>query len=230
MKIMQNKILKALSLVLMFVMMGTITLFSNGDVLARTINISKSDYSYGKYVVRARGTGYADAYDEDLVMFYYLPVYAEIEEDEENNTYYVNLEYTADDGTPESEGEVARIVLNVYDSDGNLVTELSPITVYPPTTRVEIPIADTNLPSGEYTVEVIAYNADGVQLYEPYILKFYYETIPVPDTGAMFGSLNISKTDYLATGLLIFLLAAVLGMVFVMKNKGNKAKLGRKRR
>lgn len=230
MRTMQNRIIKALSLILVFVVAGIMTFFSNNDVSAKTIDISKSDYGYGKYVVRAKGTGYADAYDEDLVMFYYLPVYAEIEEDEDNNTYYVDLEYTADDGTPESEGEVVKIVLNVYDGDGNLVTELSPITVYPPTTRVEIPIADTDLPSGEYTVEVIAYNADGEQLYEPYILKFYYEAIAVPDTGALFGNLNISKTDYLITGLLIFLSAAGLGIAFVMKNRNSKARLGRRRR
>ena len=193
-------------------------------------SIRSTDYGYGKYVIKVKGAGDADAYDEDLVMFYYLPIYAEIVEDEENNTYYVDLDYTADDGTPESEGEVARIVLNVYDSDGNLVAELSPITVYPPTTRVEIPIADTDLPSGEYTVEVIAYNADGEQLYEPYILKFYYEVVAVPDTGALFGNLNISKTDYLITGLLIFLSAAGLGIAFVMKNRNSRARLGRKHR
>lgn len=222
MKITKDKVVKALSLILMFVMAGVAALFSNGEVIAKTIDINASDYGYGKYVVRVRGEGYGDAYDEDLVMFYYLPVYAEIVEDEENDKYYVDLEYTADDGTPESEGEVTKIVLNVYDSDGNLVTELSPITVYPPTTRVEIPMAGKGLPSGEYTIKVSAYNTAGEELYEPYVLKFYYEDIAVPDTGALFGSLNISKTDYLITGLLIFLSAAGLGIVFVMKNKDSR--------
>ena len=87
------------------------------------------------------------------------------------------------------------------------------------------------MPTGNYTVEITAYNAEGELLYgKPYYTSVYYEAIPVPDTGGMFVGLNISKTDYLITGLIIFSVTAVLGFVFVAKGRGNKNRLTARRK
>ena len=116
-------------------------------------SIRSTDYGYGKYVIKVKGAGDADAYDEDLVMFYYLPIYAEIVEDEENNTYYVDLDYTADDGTPESEGEVARIVLNVYDSDGIVTHNCIPTNYESRNTNSGYRFAFRRIYSGSYCLQ-----------------------------------------------------------------------------
>lgn len=186
-----------------------------------TIDFGDLGYSYGEYVLTVRGIGWNDVADEDIIAFSYYPVYAEATEDEDTGNYIVDLEYDADDGT-EDGGEVASIVINVYDENGNLVDEMSPITVTPPTTSIELPFADLGLPSGTYTVVVSAYDANGEKLYKDYVFTIEYETIEVPntaDTGRFLQNLNISKADYLITGLMIFFLVAVAGVVFISRSE-----------
>ena len=190
-----------------------------------TVDLGEADYGYGEYLLVVKGVGYDGVYDEDTIAFSYYPVYAEATEDEDTGNYIVDLDYDADDGT-EDGGEVASIVINVYDENGNLVDELSPITVTPPTTSIELPFADLGLPSGTYTVVVAAYDANGEKLYKDYVFTIKYEAIEVPntaDTGRFLQNLNISKADYLITGLMIFFLVAVAGVVFITRSEKKKA-------
>ena len=127
------------------------------------------------------------------------------------------------------EEKVDTIVINVYDEDGNLVEGLSPIVVEAPNKSVVIPFDDPNLdlPSGNYTLVVQAYNADGVELYRENSLVVYYEKIEIPDTavpdteapdtGGFFRNFNISRTDYLLTGLTIFTIVGISGAVFISR-------------
>jgi hypothetical protein len=46
----------------------------------------------------------------------------------------------------------------------------------------------------------------------------------VPNTGGFFESLNVSKADYLATGLIIFFTVGLSGIVFIAKNKRTSRK------
>lgn len=225
MKIIKTKILNIISLVLVMLAMCSVVLSINGNALAKEIDVRTSDYGYGEYVIHVKGIGYNGVYDEDSVTFYYLPVYAEITEDEDTGKYYVDLDYEADDGTEQSDGEVAKIIINVYDENGNLVEGLSPITVTPPTTKVELPMAAYNLPTGTYTIKVAAYDADNNELYKPYVFQFYYETVEVPNTGSVFKNLNISKEDYLVTGLLIFFIFGIVGFGIIARgNRKNNRK------
>lgn len=190
-----------------------------------TLDLLAEDYGYGYYVVEVEGIGYNGVIDTDLIDFTFYPVTGEIDESEDDGLTYLDLNYDT------SNEEIDTIKINIYDENGNLVSEISPITVEAPGERVELPFSENNLPTGNYRIEITAYNDAGELLYgKPYTLYYYYEAIPVPDTGALFENLNISKTDYLITGLLIFLSAAGLGIVFVAKNKNSKARLGRKRR
>ena len=226
----RNKIIGLLSLVLVV----AATLTCGASVSAKDIDIDVNNYGYGKYVVTAHGVGYAGAYDEDMVVFWYLPVYAEVTEDENTGNYKVDLDYNADDGSGggggTSTGDVASIEVNVYDSNGNLVKELSPIKVTPPTKSIELPFGDYGLPSGTYTIKISAYDKNGNELYEPYVITIEYKAIPVPDTGMFFQNLNISRTDFLVTGLIIFGIVGVGGAIFISKRNKSKRTLGRKRR
>lgn len=192
----------------------------------------EEQFGYGKYVISAKGIGFIEGedgqhiYDEDLVEFWFYPVVGEAAEDNNDGLVYLDLTYDKENEN------IKTIGINVYDEGGNLVKVISPITVKAPGDRVELPFSENDLASGNYKIEITAYDAEGNALYKPYVTYFYYETLPAPDTGAVFGNLNISKTDYLVTGLLIFLSAAVLGIIFITKDRGSKkrATVGRRRR
>lgn len=220
------RIIKILSLAL--VMMAT--LLPTAGTWARDIDIPTTDYGYGEYVVKVRGVGYNGVYDEDLVRFYYYPVVGDITEDKDTGDYTVNLEYDADDGTDTHTGEVASVVINILDMNGNPVGP-SPITVLAPNKTVSFNLDEYGLESGTYTVEATAYNRNGELLYKPIkIGEIDYEAIPVPDTGGFFQGLNISKLDYMLTGLIIFSLVGIGGVVFIAKrNNKNRRALGRRK-
>ena len=134
---------------------------------------------------------------------------------------------------PDSQ-DIDKIVLNVYDENGNLVEGLSPVEVTPPTTNVPLDFGKYGLPDGNYTISVTAYDANGNALYEPYTVLVKYSSsaaapVPVPDTGSLLRTNNISNTDYLITGIVIFGLVAIAGVMYAMKNgKKNNTKSRRR--
>lgn len=176
---------------------------------------------YGEYVLTASGSSIEGATAEDIVNFKYLPVDASITE--EDGVIDVDLDYDADDGT--GDGEVAKIVITIKDEDGNVIKT---VEVTPPTKNVQINLADEGILPGKYVAEIAAYNSNGEQLYKTLKLYFEYKGIPVPDTGGMMGNLNISKTDYVITGLIIFSVVGISGAVFIARHD-KKTGNGRRR-
>lgn len=187
------------------------------------LDLLAEDYGYGEYRVEIAGIGFNDVKDFETVEFALYPVMGEANEADDGKVY-LDLQYDTENEN------INTIGINIYDENGNLVNVLSPITVNTPDMRVELPFAENNLPTGNCRIEITAYNAEGEALYKPYITYYYYEMIPVPNTGALFSNLNISRTDYLVTGLIIFFLAAILGIVFIVKGRSNKSRLNKKRR
>ncbi len=201
------------------------------------------DYGYGKYTITARATGTSDGvYDEDIITFEYIPVTGEVGQNPETGNTYVDLDYEPDNGGDEDNGKPARIEINVYDKDGNKVNP-EPIYVDAPTDRVRLPLEEWGIPDGDYDVEITAYGRDGDELYKKYLTGFTYDdsiVIPdtdgdeeseeaaVPDTGGLLGNLNISKADYLITGLIVFAITGIGGVLFITK-KDKKAKATRRR-
>lgn len=134
-------------------------------------------------------------------------------------------------------------ILNVYDDEGNLIPELSniPVTIGEYTTV--LPFADNNMEKGFYRVEIVTYDKDDNELGRD-IDRFYYnlskvtpgpepgpepepqpkpddDDVPeVPDTG-LFTNLNISRADYVTTGLLVFFASAVFALIYIAK-KGSR--------
>lgn len=187
-----------------------------------SLDLLAEDYGYGEYRVEIVGIGFNDIKDFETIEFAFYPVVGEANEAEDGKVY-LDLQYDTENEN------INTIGINIYDENGNLVNTLSPITVNSPDMRVELPFAENNLPTGNYRIEITAYNAEGEALYKPYITYYYYEMIPVPNTGTLFSNLNISRADYLVTGLIIFFVAAILGIVFVTKGKNSKSRLNRKR-
>lgn len=201
---------------------------------------------YGAYTLVVEGTDSDGATDLDTVNFYYYPVTGEVAKDGDN--YYLDVNYDPNDPGTGSGGEVTTITATIYYPDG--VTPLPfanpiEIPVNPDgKTRVELPFAEYGLDDGDYVVEITAYGEDGSQLNkEPYGLTVQYKAsggedtpgtiVPdtgAPDTGGLFQNANISSTDYLITGLIIFGLVAVAGVVFISRSNKKQSKAGARRR
>lgn len=188
------------------------------------LDLFADDYGYGEYKVHIEGIGFDGVKDLEDITFSLYPVTGEVSEDESDGLVYLDLHYDTENE------DIVTIGINIYDENGNLVGVISPITVDSPDTRVELPFSENDLATGNYRIEITAYDSDGVAPYKPYVTYYYYEVIPVPDTGGLPKNLNVSRADYLITGTLIFLSAAVLGIVFVSKGKNNKKRAAIKRR
>lgn len=182
-----------------------------------TITINLNDYGYGTYTITAEGEDAAGTTDEDVTTFNYVPTKADVDDSDEDGDVYVDLDYEV--------GVVCSADVNIF-LGGNKVTPPSPIHVEAPTTRVQIPVDD--LETGDYTVITTAYDCpapgeDPEPLPFPYTDSFHHdkEDIPVPDTGGLFMGLNISKTDYLLTAIIVFFAFAILALFIVLKGKKN---------
>ncbi len=193
-----------------------------------TLDFSNPAYGYGDYVLTVTGEGSDGVKDIDIKEFSYEAFSATLDEDEETGKTYVDLEYKPDDGTEAGKGNVAKTVINVYDPDGNIVSELSPITVLAPEKRVEIPFDKYDLKAGTYRIAITAYDRDGKILFNRELKKIVDKEIPVPDagtpdTGGLFKNISISQSDFLITGVIIFFMVGIAGVIVVGKrNKSSK--------
>lgn len=177
-----------------------------------------ADSGYGKYTITMRGEGLDNVGDEDTIVFYYLPVTITTTYDKENDKLKVDLDYDTSDNS-----DVKYVEIKVYDKDGTTV--IKEITVAAPVTSTEIDLSDLGLETGNYKVTATAYGENGVALYDAFETWFYYEAMSVPETantGGLFNNTNISSTDYLITGMVIFGLVAIAGTAYIMRSNKNK--------
>lgn len=183
-------------------------------------------FGRGDYVVHVKGNGYgAENISEDVIEFTYTTHTGGAWQDPETGKVVV------DPGVEPDDRRVDHVEANVYDEDGNLVDELSPTEFKEPFDPQELDFSKHDLPSGWYTVEIIQYDQYGDQVGQPRYFTFWYERpIAVPNTGDFFAGLNISRTDYLLTGLIVFGLAAGLGLFFVVRGRKEKAKAMRSKK
>ena len=144
------------------------------------------------------------------------------EEGEGGDKYYLDVDYDASGEIPGG-ADVDRIGVRVFNENGEEVT--APLTIVAPDTRIELPFAEWG--DGKYRIELTAYDANGNVIYKSpaYVLEYTYSSgdkpLPVPgtgDTGGVMGNLNISKTDYIITGLIIFGIIGISAAVFISKH------------
>ena len=184
----------------------------NPDGNTETLALDLSNYGYGRYEVKLEGSGqYGSA--QDIIKFSYVSVTATVEEDEDTGKIYTILDYD------ENSADVDHFVINVYDENGNLVDALSPIIVNKPNKKIEMPFAEKNVPAGKYTVSISAIDPNGNLLYDAWDVVFVYDPMLVPNTGGLFAGLNISKVDYLVTGLIAFGMVGIFGIWFILKDR-----------
>ena len=186
------------------------------------IPIDLSGYGYGDMTIKVAGEGiYGDPYEDAIAISYY-PVTTTIEQDPDTEDVYANLDYDLDNP------EIDTLVLNIYD-EKDPEKLLWTITVPRGTTKVELPFAEEGYAAGKYIITTTAYNANGEDLYVPYVVGLDYtrKNVPtdVPNTGTLTaGALNVSKSDFLVTSLIVLLIASFGGIYFVSRRKNSSKK------
>lgn len=116
----------------------------------------------------------------------------------------------------------------IYDKDGNKLFEAA--GVYE-NGKLNFPM--DGLAYGIYKAEVRFKNSNQKQIGNTLIYTIDYTSgtpIIVPDTGSFFQGLNISREDYLITGIVVFAIIGVVGFGIVKKTHGTKRIGGRNRR
>ena len=173
------------------------------------LDLSGPDYGYGDYVVRIIGEKTGALPNEDSFSFSYYPFDATAKEDPDTGDANIELDYK--DNTT-----IEYFTIVVRDEDGNIVDEIPEIRVDVPGKTGVVPFSESGVPGGNYTIEIIAHDSKGNTLTRT--VSFTYTPTKVPDTGGLLSMLNISKADYLATGLIVFFLIGVGGAVYIVKS------------
>lgn len=115
-------------------------------------------------------------------------------------------------------------IVYVYDENNNLL-----FTINGGYANGKITISMEGLPYGNYTGMIMYRNKNGklVGDSDPISIKYYGKAIVVPDTGSFFQGLNITREDYLITGLIVFVTIGVVAFGIVKKNRGQTNKKDR---
>lgn len=182
-------------------------------------------FGYGKYTLRLDAIGDDDApLPGDTIEFEYVAIEADSSSESETGNPYIDLDFDQDQESLTDDLKIDKVVITVYDKNGNPVDGMPPIVVQPPVNKVEIPFDQYGIPEGEYTLVIQPFNLAGEALFDTVTLNINYtgeEDIVVPstaDTGGLFKNLNISRADYLITGIGIFLVVGIGGILFIRKH------------
>ena len=172
-----------------------------------SFNIPAHGLSYGKYVLSlyAKGAEGTEVF-YDSVSVEYIPVIAEAEQNEDDGLVDLDLSDFTD--------EVEKVDIYV---DGELIATVDKKD-FDETVKLDF----GERTSGEYKIEVIAKDADNKTLYKAYEINVHYEGLEAPNTGFFFQGLNISKEDYLITGLIIFFVFGVVAFGIVARGSKRK--------
>lgn len=208
-----------------------------GDTVNQVINTYSPTDEYGTHTFQINTETFSDsdrdykltvrAYNayggmrEDVVTFKYRAVAAEIKGNAENGD--PNLEVSINE-------DVEKISVLAYDKAGNplfvdengkeapIVLDRSAIDPTTGKILVQLPFEKYGAQPGEYTVTVSAYNADDEIISMVTVpVKYAPATPETPNTGSLFGDLNITRVDYILTGLIAFSLVAGFALYLVCR-------------
>ena len=198
----------------------------NGDLVSgtTTFNLDLDNYGgFGTYKFTSVITSSDGRTGEDSVKFQYVSMDTpddDAKEDEEGN---VDIEVCYAAGTK-------ILTMEIYDKSGKLVATLTDYIVKNPETggceTIRIKVDDLDLDSGDYDIVIKSYdNYDKTGEPTGTITIHLGYTKPespnVPDTGALLSSLNISRSDFLITGLIGFTAISLIAL-FVIKRANKK--------
>ena len=115
------------------------------------------------------------------------------------------------------------------DSNGNFIGDKFTVNTSTPdaggTMDLMIDFGSLNLASGDYTIYIQGFDgfdASG-DLIDTASVKFRYDapSPKVPDTGSLLSALNISRVDYLITGLIGFVAISIVALIAIRRSKRN---------
>lgn len=192
---------------------------------------------FGKVSIKVTVDGKAET--ADTVEFNYVPVV--VEKTQTNSRGYTGFRIA-------HAGGVAKVKVVLKDKAGHKVGDKE-IEITDPTAMtnggtIELNSEDINnkLDNGDYTLEVVALNGAGDDLEKPELANFKFtgkdepakpedkpatpgknggkKTPAVPNTGgSVFAGMNLSSSDFLASGIAVFAFLSLLAVVFLKKGK-----------
>ncbi len=189
-----------------------------------TLDLSRYG-GYGTYVLTTSATGYNGTNpQDDVVSFTYSAAVTTVESTPaENGEPIINVEVN---------NEVEKIYVQAYDKKGNPIfvdkdgnetpvalkrSDLDPETGK---FRVQLPFEKYGAQPGEYTVIVEAQDdANTVIAMNTVVVKYAPGSPDVPNTGMLNGNeFNITRVDFLLTGLIAFAVVAGFAIALVFRN------------
>lgn len=203
------------------------TFVPTADRGMHSFKLDASKYGYGTISIHSKATGSGGTERTDVVTFNYQPILASFQEKPAENGDPI-LDITANDAVDE-------MLVYVYDKAGKALfvdekgkdvpVKITRDMIDPATGRVlqVLPFAEYHAKNGTYNAVVMVQNADGELIYMatvPTEYKLIDPNVPeVPDSGivGILSALNITRLDYLLTGLLVFGLAAVFALLLVRR-------------
>lgn len=192
---------------------------------------------FGKVSIKVTVDGKAET--ADTVEFNYVPVV--VEKTQTNSRGYTGFRIA-------HAGGVAKVKVVLKDKNGHKVGDKE-IEITDPVAMtnggtIELNSEDINnkLDKGDYTLEVVALNGAGDDLEKPEVASFKFtgkdepakpedkpatpgknggkKTPAVPNTGgSVFAGMNLSSSDFLASGIAVFAFLSLLAVVFLKKGK-----------
>lgn len=192
---------------------------------------------FGKVSIKVTVDGKAET--ADTVEFNYVPVV--VEKTQTNPRGYTGFRIA-------HAGGVAKVKVTLKDKSGHKVGDKE-IEITDPVAMtnggtIELNSEEINnkLDKGDYTLEVVALNGAGDDLEKPEVASFKFtgkdepakpedkpatpgknggkKTPAVPNTGgSVFAGMNLSSSDFLASGIAVFAFLSLLAVVFLKKGK-----------
>lgn len=176
---------------------------------------------YGEYTLSIKAYGTVAGRDfTDSITIYRLST---------NITYVDSDEQSNPNFTIGYEDQIKRVEVQIFDAEGKKVGD--PVLL----DTIE---GDNSMPftfkmpagsaSGQYRAQVRGFNAEGIEISDPSFTYFEYNSPrknnpKVPDTGDNTGGFGLSQTDFLITGLLVFVVVAI-SAVFLLNRKQKQEK------
>lgn len=172
-----------------------------------SLDLTRFDSLDNNYKLIIRAIDGRGAVNEDTATFGYRAVTSQPEKPAENGDPQVEISVNE---------KVETVVVQVYDEDNNplFVDEdgkETPIILSREDigadgkVSIPLPFEKYGAAPGEYTAVIVAYDQDREVLsMDTYTIKYSPITPDTPNSGFTIGDLNISRVDYLVTGLIVF--------------------------
>ena len=184
------------------------------------------------FTLAVTGTSSSGGVAEDGITFTYgsatidpnTNIDPDASEDETNTS-----EVDEDSGNPiinvETDDEVETIHVIVRDPDTGEIVWEGDFPAGTDITKIELPFAENGIPSGNYVIEIYAYDEDGNLIGTSSLtIRYVQPDAPgLPNTGAIsIAGLNIARADFLISSALAFCLVALGGIYLIHKKSARK--------